>query len=608
MPSKTRTRNKVREAPSASGPTEKEAQIPIDVPCSEESCLNSLLFAVAEQNLEKVAECISKGHDLHDTPLEGCTPLLLAIKLGNFEIVRMLVQNGASCCSADENGTTVLHHAAVNGLPKIANCLVVDGGALLDQQNLAGCTPFYQAVQHGHVDCVQAFLALRANIETRTRSGATPLYIAADRGNLELVKLLLGANADANIVTEMQMTPLLVAAFNGHVDVVEAILERSVDVEQRGPCGGTALYVAAQEGRQHVVEFLIQKGAKIDTRCDGDGNLTPSLIAAMQGHDDLVRLLVKAKGDLGVRTGKGSSLAIMAARHGRMNVLQLLVELGGPKLLEDQDTEGLSVMGASKLGRHTETTSYIKKALASQREADLSAWEANLPEILQELDPPCKKKTKAKSKQKGKAIGKHGGTGLEVAAVGSPDTCGHEKETPATDAVNIGTKAVEEVHGDGCTADCHSERSEDKDVAEGPWTQVRRKGTAKPSLAIAPPESPALSSKGRPVPHISPIASPSALGQVTPMSAQSGMTSPFGLSSVVPLWPSTPESWPHSHFDDGFGSTFWQNLPPAVDTMALTVPEKAYTGLHHQDTSLLPLHLNSTLSVTECCQSIFAAS
>lgn len=333
MPSKTRTRNKAREVPSASLPTKTDADIPIDVPCSTESCMNSLLLAVAEQNLEKLAECISKGHDLHETPLEGCTPLLLAVKLGNFEMVSMLVQEGASCCSSDENGTTVLHHAAVNGLCKIAKCLVVDGGAVLDQQNLAGCTPFYQAVQHGHIDCVHAFLSLRANIETRTRTGATPLYIAADRGNLELVNLLLNANADANSVTEMQMTPLLVAAFNGHVDVVRAILPRDVDVEQRGPCGGTALYVAAQEGRRHVAELLIGQGAKIDTRCDGDGNLTPSLIASMQGHDDLVRVLLKANADLGVRTGKGSSLSIMAARHGRTNVLKMLVELGGANCL-----------------------------------------------------------------------------------------------------------------------------------------------------------------------------------------------------------------------------------------------------------------------------------
>lgn len=272
----------------------------------------------------------------------------------------------------------------------------------------------------------------------------------------------------------------------------------------------------------------------------------------------------------------------------------------------------MTVLGASKLGRHTETTNYIKQALASQREADLSAWEANLPEILQELDPPCKKKTKSKSKQKGKAAGRDAGTSLRHAAVIVPDIHCHVEETPSTDVLNIGTDAAEEVHVDiRSAAKPYCERREDEHCVEGPWKQVRRKGTAKPVLAIAPPESPASSSQGRPMPNTSPIGSPSAFGPVTPMSAQSltpcGMTSPFGLSSVVPFWPSTPESWPH--FEDGLSAHFLPYLPPAaVDMGASTVPEKTYTGSYIQDTCLFPLHLNSSSSVAACCQSIFVAS
>jgi len=621
--SKARTRNKARTAPTSPGLNKIEADTPTGT-FDQEPCLNALLLAVAEQNLEKLADCISKGHDLHETPLKGCTPLLLAVKLGNYEMVKLLVQNGASCCSANENGPTVLHHAAVNGLAEIVKCLVEVGGAELDQLNVAGCTPLYQAVQHGHIDCVRAFLTLGAKIEARTGTGATPLYIASDRGNLSLASILLHAGADANVATELQMTPLLVAAFNGHQDVVCLLLAHKVDIEQRGPCGGTALYVAAQEGRRSLAECLLQHGAKVDARCDGD--LTPSLIAAMQGHDSLVRLLLEARGDLGVRSEKGSTLAIMAARHGQTNVLKTLVEIGGSKVFDGQNIDGLSASSAAKLGRHPEASSYIKSVAAAQKEADLNAWEANLPGILQELDPPSKKKTKAKSKHKGKANGGCVSKSPGNATVESPDPGRRAEDSGVADATNA---VADDAANVPAVAECSKSKNnkDDKDCVGGGWMQVSRKGIAKPMLAIALPESPSLSSHARPAPMLSPIAPLLTPGPVTPMSAQSstvtpmsaqsstacGTTSPFGLRSVVPVWPSTPEFWPQftpaKFKEEGLGFSFWPGLPPAMIVDAF--PEKGPSGLCMTEclwnSSPPYLNVNSALSIIDHCQSVCVA-
>lgn len=613
-PSKTRTQKKAREVLAEPGRGKTGASVSPDASCNEDPCSNTLLLAVAEQNLEKLADCISSGHDLHDTPLKGCTPLLLAVKLGNSEMVKLLVENGASC-SADENGTTVLHHAAVNGFTEVVNALVVFGAAVIDQQNVAGCTPLYQAVQHGHIECVCAFLALGADFEARTRTGATPLYIASDRGYLNLATRLLDAGSNPNIATDLQMTPLLVAAFNGHQDVVHALISRKVDIEQRGPCGGTALYVAAQEGRRSVAEYLLQQGAKVDARCDGD--LTPSLIAAMQGHDGLVRLLLEAKAELGVRSEKGSTLAIMAARHGQTNVLQTLVEVGGSTVLDGHNAEGLSASGAAKVGRHTETMIYIKRVIAEQKDADLNAWEASLPGILQELDPSCKKKKKTKFKSKAKVNGRCIGRSISDATAGSPESATHVEDVDLEDATTLcadsEAAAVEECSAADEENVLAVERcwkmSDDQDCVAGPWMQIKRKGIVRPMIAIAPPESPALSSQVLPTAMLSPMATltPGLMllatptlhtpGPVTPMSAHPstpcGTTSPFGLRAVLPPWPATPE--------------FWPSLPPAMNPMADTFAEKTFSGAHLRTTLPPYLQMNAACGMTEHCQSVFVA-
>lgn len=591
MPSKTRARNKVHEPPSTDGPSERQMQHPAPV-CDDKLCASSLLLAVAEQNVDKLAKCLAEGHDLHDAWLNGCSPLLLAVKLGSLEMVKMMSHHKASVGDADANGATVLHHAAIHGFAEIARFLVVEGGAVLDRSNKAGCTPLYQAVQHGHVDCVRTLIALGADLEACTRTGATPIYIASDRGNLVLTNILLEASADVNVTTQFQMTPLLIAAFNGHQDVVSSFLSRNVDIEQHGPCGGTALYVSAQEGRQSAAELLIRHGAKVDARCDGGSDLTPSLIAAMQGHDSVVRLLLEARGDIGVTTGKGNTLAIMAARHGRTNVLKTLVDLGGSKVLNEPNADGLCALDVSKSGRHTETTRYIKGALAMQKELDLKAWEASLPDILEDLDPADTKRSKAKSKRKRKAAANCTNGNACGGDVNKPEPCSPLEESVASEAANPHADDADVTRDGGHSDfDAGSDQNKGRDFDEdgGPWIQIKRNATAKSMISVSLPESPARTAQDHAVPFLSPASSVSAAGPLTPLPAQ--LATPCGAArtpkfhAVLPLWPSTPEVWP--------------SLPPALsfDMADAALPEKEFCGNYFHDASPPPLHAHSAHGV-----------
>jgi len=599
-------RSKACTVPSASA--DVQSPTPNDSPDDDKLLVHTLLLAVAEQNIEEVARCVTNGCDVNDSPVEGCVPLLLAVKLGNIGIVELLIKHGASCGDADEHGRTLLHHAVSSGFADIARHLVEEGGAVLDQRNVAGCTPLYQAAQHGHIECARALLAMRADLEARTHTGATPLYIAADRGNAAMTELLLDAGSDASMKTELQMTPLLVAAFNGHEDVVRSLLSHKVDIEQRGPCGGTALYVAAQEGRQRVAEFLIQQGAMVDARCDGD--LTPSLIAAMQGHHDLVQLLLEAKGALDVCTSKGFTLAIMAARHGQTNVLKVLVEAGGVRVLDSKTKDGLSALGAAKKGHHTEASCYIEAAMANQKQLDLCAWEASLPDILLELDPPSKKR-KGKSKNKGKANHQAG-----LASARNPvgdlspipsEMCPEEEVfVDAGDSEGGSTGKVLDEASAGTSTGISDEdvggieggepidRSEDDDLHSSSWVQIARKRFAKPVISVAPTDSPKLSSQAQPAP-VTPLSAQPLSAPVTPLCA----TSPFGLRAVLTPWPSTPE--------------FWPCLPPAAKCFDMSasmfnLADKTSSDANTED--IFPhncIPSSGTMSLSDQCQSMFVA-
>eukprot|EP00930_Biecheleria_cincta_P082409 TRINITY_DN72143_c0_g1_i1.p1 TRINITY_DN72143_c0_g1~~TRINITY_DN72143_c0_g1_i1.p1 ORF type:complete len:617 (-),score=76.90 TRINITY_DN72143_c0_g1_i1:233-2083(-) len=598
MPSKTRARNKVRETPSTLSLSEQTQSL---APFCDDHT-GSILLAVAEQNLERLAECLSDGHGLHDAQLNGCSALLLAVKLGNLDMVKIMLHHKASVDNSDSNGATVLHHAAIHGFADITHCLVTEGGAALDRANKAGCTPLYQAAQHGHVDCARTLITLAAQLETRTRTGATPIYIASDRGSLVLTDILLNAGADVNVVTQFQMTPLLIASFNGHHEVVNSLLSRNVDTEQRGPCGGTALYVSAQEGHQTAAEVLIRHGAKVDSRCDEGSDLTPSLIAAMQGHDHLVRVLLEARGDIGLTAGKGNTLAIMAARHGRTHVLKTLVEFGGSKVLNEPNADGLSALDFSKRGRHAETTSYIKTVLAMQKEDELKAWEANLEDLLEDLDPTTTKQTKAKPKRKRKVNASCTETGDACCvAADMPGSCYALEAAVASEAAKPFACDEDLIrHGGEIEVDVDTAGNKGQEISGVPCMQVKRNVTVESKVSVSLPESPAHASQDDAVPWPSPASNVSAAGPLRPLSAPSAAPcasgSPLGFHTVLPTWPSTPEWWP--------------SLPPAwdVDMSDMVLPEKSVYGKCFQDTSPAPLYANLVQGKTEYVHSALLAS
>lgn len=55
-----------------------------------------LIEAVEYGNLEKVKECLANGADVNANDDYRNTPLMIACSIGSFEIVKLLIENGAS--------------------------------------------------------------------------------------------------------------------------------------------------------------------------------------------------------------------------------------------------------------------------------------------------------------------------------------------------------------------------------------------------------------------------------------------------------------------------------------------------------------------------------
>lgn len=107
-------------------------------------------------------------------------------------------------------GETKLHEACIAGNYQLAKMLL-DQGHPVNLRDHAGWLPLHEAANHGHRDIVELLLDKGATINDRGGTkceGISPLYDAACNGHLRVVQLLLDRGAKATIKTDANQTPL----------------------------------------------------------------------------------------------------------------------------------------------------------------------------------------------------------------------------------------------------------------------------------------------------------------------------------------------------------------------------------------------------------------
>jgi ankyrin repeat protein len=81
-------------------------------------------YLVIENEVEKAAKLLDWGADINTQDNFGATPLSRAIMLGNLNLVKWLVQQGASLEPKDINGETALAYATSNEKAAIFQFLI----------------------------------------------------------------------------------------------------------------------------------------------------------------------------------------------------------------------------------------------------------------------------------------------------------------------------------------------------------------------------------------------------------------------------------------------------------------------------------------------------
>ena len=291
----------------------------------------------------------------------GMTLLMCAIKDNYYDIVSLLLTHGAdvSLVSQNErryNKWTLLMFASYferssmikllysNGVKiEILDILKMPSEIQVDVKGFISnemyITPLHECVYNNDLKGIKHLVKVEkldinqmfGRIDNKKSSSlwkATPLFLACYLNRLDMVKLLLQMRADVHIKCGgntdhprfghkfQQVTALMMACSRGYTSIVKALLEADI----------YHVVDAAREGCSQKLECLLNsnKTGFVES-CAPDTNMNALLSASLNGHSEIVSLLIRDyRANPTAKTTRGFTPLMLASVKGHDKVVEIL--------------------------------------------------------------------------------------------------------------------------------------------------------------------------------------------------------------------------------------------------------------------------------------------
>ena len=352
----------------------------------EVSTVRRLLAHILQIQKRPVKDLINKARHQN-----GWTALREAVQRDNLDLVKVLVEAGATLVP-DNHNVTPLHHVAAKGYLSILQVFLscnadIGLNVALNHRNFWGRTPLTDAVLGRHTEAVKALIEHGGSVFYEDNETMTPLESAAKLDLIDMVTIFLNmreeqkkkshfstlhrtregftalqfaAKYDARRVLELLVeqdcdcrpnsggwTALHEATNFCHPEIVEILLKamdkgthvKNLDMNLRKPQGATALNIAAGHGDTRSVELLLSRNCNINI---DDRQSSPFHNAAEKGHLEVVRALLavaEARSLIDSQNCWKRTALFYASREGRWRVVQLLLDEGANYKLQDEKGE-----------------------------------------------------------------------------------------------------------------------------------------------------------------------------------------------------------------------------------------------------------------------------
>lgn len=235
---------------------------------------------------------------------------------------------------------TALHAASMYGQLDMVKMLL-EKGVILNQPDKGLRTPFFHALQGGHIETAQCLLEALSDqpgeeVNKRSRDGRTPFRKAAARGYLKIIEMLLekidAIEAISATDDKLKQNSLHTAAYNGHDQTVKVLLKAGGDlINATDNKGRTPLQLCGQgwvknkaDSAEATLLFLIESDEAAAARCTD----LLFMAATKDNSAKVIERLTAAGADPNVEDEHGWTPLLLAQQNNQTAAIEALSKQG----------------------------------------------------------------------------------------------------------------------------------------------------------------------------------------------------------------------------------------------------------------------------------------
>ena len=320
----------------------------------EEEYWDTFMNAVKQSDIVMAARMLAAREiRLSKQDKSGDTPLGLASRLNNEEMMRLLLCNGAKTEDADHQGASPLLHA-VKERNLSAIQVSMNAGANASQANKWGHSPLSVAIENDDPESLGELIDGMNGRDVLEEIKPLILCEAASRGKTKNVKMLLEKNAD--LPDADGALALARMAKKNDLMAVTTLLKAGVDPHEPDFGGLTAFTVAAANGCGDVVKALFDHHPKssskekwietLQNETDIDGR-TALMLAVLNKQSEMTYLLLNNKADIHKKDLQGRNAMLWAAEQGGAAILGMLNTNPAALFVLDNDANNVFLAAAA---------------------------------------------------------------------------------------------------------------------------------------------------------------------------------------------------------------------------------------------------------------------
>lgn len=282
------------------GPHADHAAVPVAMGIASPSRSLVLIPLCRKGDRVSIERQLQAGANIHETDVEGNTPLHVAVEAPKNEIatVQCLLENGANANAGNFIGAAPLHYVCLRKSNQrgVAN-LLLENGANINAQTLAAKSALHFAAESHLPELVEVLCLFGADVNAVDSEGNSPIHLALskdtgrDTVKRQIIEMLMTYQATFIAPNLHGLTPLHLACRVGAIRCAQCLLDKAADVQAVTSKGQTCLHLACASGHAEVSQLVLSVFPQSMDMIDVEGNTALHECAAVGNLDSALILL-----------------------------------------------------------------------------------------------------------------------------------------------------------------------------------------------------------------------------------------------------------------------------------------------------------------------------